>query len=158
MTSHIERSHSIVLSGPIDRVFPLFTPIGETLWVDGWDPEFLHPPSGEMRQGMVFRTVHGDETTLWACADWDPVAHCVRYVRVTPGSRFGFVEVTCSQAADGGTEASIAYAFTALNAAGKSYLSVLTEDAFAQMIEAWKVRIDAWLVTGASASSRHEHN
>ncbi|MER8800739.1 hypothetical protein NKJ81_03885 [Mesorhizobium sp. M0018] len=36
MTSHLARSHSIVLSGPIDGVFPLFTPIGETLWVDGW--------------------------------------------------------------------------------------------------------------------------
>ncbi|TIP26593.1 MAG: hypothetical protein E5X67_19455 [Mesorhizobium sp.] len=34
MTNHLERSHSIVLSGPVDRVFPLFTPIGETLWVD----------------------------------------------------------------------------------------------------------------------------
>ncbi|RWA97127.1 hypothetical protein [Mesorhizobium sp.] len=76
MTNHLERSHSIVLSGPIDRVFPLFTPTGETLWVDGWDPEFLHPQDGETRQGMVFRTAHGDETTLWACTDWDPVALC----------------------------------------------------------------------------------
>ncbi|QND64130.1 SRPBCC family protein [Mesorhizobium loti] len=154
MTSHLERNHSIVLSAPIDRVFPLFTPIGETLWVDGWEPEFLHPQSGETQQGMVFRTVHGDETTLWACADWDPDGHRVRYVRVTPDSRFGFVEVACRKAIDGGTEATIAYTFTALNAAGRSYLSGLTQDAFAHMIEAWKVRIDAWLLTGASAGSR----
>ncbi|TIN34776.1 MAG: SRPBCC family protein [Mesorhizobium sp.] len=145
MTNHLERSHSIVLSGPIDRVFPLFTPTGETLWVDGWDPEFLHPQDGEMRQGMVFRTAHGDETTLWACTDWDPVAHRIRYVRVTPDTRFGFVEVACRPTADGGTEASIAYTFTALNAAGISYLSELTEEAFAHMIEGWKLRIDAWL-------------
>ncbi|RWP31427.1 hypothetical protein [Mesorhizobium sp.] len=140
MTNHLERSHSIVLSGPIDRVFPLFTPTGETLWVDGWDPEFLHPQDGETRQGMVFRTAHGDETTLWACTDWDPVALCP----VTPDSRFGFVEVACRPTADGGTEASIAYTFTALSTAGRSYLSELTEDAFAQ-IEGWKLRIEAWL-------------
>ncbi|RWC48211.1 MAG: SRPBCC family protein [Mesorhizobium sp.] len=158
MTSHIERSHKIVLCGPVDRVFPLFTPIGETLWVDGWEPEFLHPHSGETQQGMVFRTVHGDETTLWACADWDLVGHRVRYVRVTPDSRFGFVEVACRKAIDEGTEATIAYTFTALNAVGKSYLSALTEDAFARMIEAWKVRIDAWLLADASAGSRHDWN
>ncbi|RWP17562.1 MAG: SRPBCC family protein [Mesorhizobium sp.] len=140
MTNHLERSHSIVLSGPIDRVFPLFTPTGETLWVDGWDPEFLHPQDGETRQGMVFRTAHGDETTLWACTDWTPW----RYVRA-PDSRFGFVEVACRPTADGGTEASIAYTFTALSTAGRSYLSELTEDAFAQMIEGWKLRIEAWL-------------
>jgi hypothetical protein len=156
MTSHLERSHSIVLSGPVDRVFPLFTPIGETLWVDGWEPEFLHPQSGETRQGMVFRTAHGDETTLWACADWDPTAHHVRYVWVTPDSRFGFVDVTCRSVADGATEASIAYTFTALNAAGEAYLSKLTVDAFAHMIESWRVRNDAWLLTAAaSAGSGH---
>lgn len=145
MTNHLERSHSIVVSGPVDRVFPLFTPIGETLWVDDWNPEFLHPQNGETHLGMVFRTAHGDETTLWACTDWDPVAHRIRYVRVTPDSRFGFVEVACRPAADGGTEVSIAYTFTALSTAGRSYLSELTEDAFAQMIEGWKLRIDAWL-------------
>ena len=156
MTSHLERCHSIVLSGPVDRVFPLFSPIGETLWVEGWDPEFLHPQGGETRQGMVFRTAHGDETTLWACADWDPVGHRVRYVRVTPDSRFGFVEVACRPSADGGTEASIAYTFTALNASGRSYLSALTEDAFARMIQAWQVRIDAWLLTDASVGHHHD--
>lgn len=64
--------------------------------------------------------------------------------------------MACRQAADGGTEALIAYTFTALNAAGRSYLSGLTEDAFAQMIQAWKARIDAWLLTGASAGFRHD--
>jgi hypothetical protein len=73
------------------------------------------------------------------------VAHRIRYVRVTPDSRFGFVEVACRPTADGGTEASIAYTFTALSTAGRSYLSELTEDAFAQMIEGWKLRIEAWL-------------
>lgn len=154
--NHLERSHSVVMSGPVDRVFALFTPIGETLWVDGWDPEFLHPQSGETRQGMVFRTDHGDETTLWACTDWDPQGHRVRYVRVTPDSRFGFVDVACRQVTGGGTEASIAYSFTALSEAGRSYLSDLTEDAFTGMIETWKVRIDAWLLTDVSAGAGHD--
>ena len=48
---HVERRHSIVLSGSIACVFLLFTPAGEKLWVEGWDPEFLHPTSGETCEG-----------------------------------------------------------------------------------------------------------
>ncbi|MBZ9845525.1 hypothetical protein [Mesorhizobium sp. CA5] len=152
MTNHLEHCHSIDLAGPIDRVFPLFTPIGETLWVEGWDPEFLHPRGGETQEGMVFRTSHGDETTLWACTDWQPSEHRVRYARVTPGSRFGFVEVTCRDTGGESTQASIAYTFTALGETGQSYLSELTEDAFVDMIESWKIGINAWLSKNGAAS------
>jgi hypothetical protein len=139
---HIERQHTITLSGSIERVFPLFTPTGEKLWVEGWDPEFLHPASGQTCEGMVFRTRHGHEETLWACVDWEPSCHRVRYVRVTPGSRFGFVEVVCREASGRTTEASITYTFTALSNEGRSYLASVSEPAFVGMIEEWRERID----------------
>ena len=150
MTNHLERSHSIDLAGPVEHVFPLFTPVGETLWVDGWNPEFLDPRNGETKEGMVFQTRHGEEVTLWACTDWRPQEHRVRYARVTPGSRFGFVEVRCRDAGSRGTLASIAYTFTALGEQGQSYLSGLTEDAFTEMIETWKASINAWLRKNAA--------
>lgn len=143
---HIERRHSITLAGSIDRVFPLFTPIGETLWVDGWNPEFLHPKTGETREGMIFRTGGGEEETLWTCVEWKPSDYRVRYARVTPSSRFGFVEVICREGSAGHTEASVAYTFTALSEQGLSHLADLTEDAFTRMIEEWRVRINQWLL------------
>ena len=94
---------------------------------------------------MVFRTRHGEEETLWACVDWEPATHRVRYARVRPASRFGFVEVTCREAGHGNTEASVAYTFTALTPDGQSYLSNLTEAAFAGMIDGWQTSINAWL-------------
>jgi hypothetical protein len=142
---HLERRHNIVLAGPIDRVFSLFTPAGETLWVPGWNPEFLHPAHKETQEGMVFRTGHGNELTLWSCITWDPVKFHVRYVRVTPASRFGFVDVACRASGSGQTEATVNYTFTALNDDGAVYLSGLTEDAFTEMIDDWQVRIDEWL-------------
>ena len=144
---HVERRHSIILAGPVDRVFPLFTPAGEKLWMAGWDPEFLHPASGETGDGMVFRTGEGDETTLWACVDFEPTAYRVRYVRVTPASRFGFVEVVCREMPNRCTKATVAYAFTALNQEGEKYLSGLTGDAFAALIDGWREMIDRWLTS-----------
>lgn len=142
---HIDRHHIITVAGAIDLVFPLFTPLGETQWVEGWNPEFLHPTSGETQADMVFRTGHGAEETLWACIDWIPSAHQVRYARVTPGSRFGFVGVGCRAIGAGVTDVSVRYTFTALTADGRAYLAALTEPAFAKMIDGWRERINQWL-------------
>lgn len=146
--THIERQHSIVIAAPVARVFPLFTPLGEKLWISGWDPEFLHPASGETHDGMVFRTGAGSETTLWACVNFEPAAYRVRYVRVTPASRFGFVEVVCREVSSEQTEATVGYAFTALNESGETYLAGLTEEAFPAMIDGWKGMIERWLAGG----------
>ncbi|WP_207485501.1 hypothetical protein [Arenibaculum pallidiluteum] len=143
--THLEREHRILIEGAIDRVFPLFTPIGEMLWVDGWEPDFIFPESGEARDGMIFRTTHGNEETLWSCIAWDPDAHRVRYARVTPGSRFGFVEVLCRETSPQQTEASIRYILTALSQAGASYLADLTPNAYKQMIDGWRPRIESCL-------------
>ena len=150
---HLKRRHSITLDGPIDRVFPLFTPIGETRWVDGWNPEFLHPKNGETSEGMVFRTGAGDEETLWACVEWNPDACRARYARVTPSSRFGFVEVTCRAVSARETQASVAYTFTALTEQGRSDLAGMTETAFTGMIEDWRLRINRWLLQATNGQA-----
>lgn len=142
--NRIERRHSITVARPIDQVFPLFTPKGETLWVQGWNPDFIHPESGETCEGMVFRTGRGEDETLWSCIEWKPFDYRVRYLRVTPNSRFGFVEVICKEAALEQTEVSVGYTFTALTEQGKTDLANLTDDAFSQMIETWSVQIDRW--------------
>jgi hypothetical protein len=144
---HLDRQHTILVDGAVDRVFPLFTPIGETYWVDGWDPEFIYPESGETREGMVFRTSHGGEETLWSCLAWEPGRHHVRYARVTPGSRFGFVEVNCLERSADQTEASVRYTLTALSAEGASQLSDLTAEAYQRMIDEWRTRIGLWLAS-----------
>ena len=151
--ARIERRHRIVLSGPIEQVFPLFTPEGEKRWVEGWDPTYFHPTTGETCEGMVFRTEHGGEVTLWACIAWIPDTHQVRYARVTPESRFGFVDVKCRVISPGQTEAVVSYVITALSAAGDAQLATITEQSFAQMIEGWRERIDALLQKQSAASA-----
>lgn len=141
----IERQHSIRLRGAVDRVFPMFTPLGELGWVDGWCPAFIHPADGRIEQGMVFRTGSGAEDTLWMCTRWDPEAQQVAYARVTPASRMGLVEVACRAVSAGETEAVVRYTLTALGDAGRDYLAAFTEPEYRAMIEEWQMLIDAWL-------------
>jgi hypothetical protein len=142
---HVERTHKITLPIPVERAFPLFTPIGELDWAPGWAPDFLHPTTGETEVGMVFTTAADGVLTLWACTDWAPGEHRVRYARVTPGNRFGFVDVRCTGRA-GETEVEVGYQFTALGPDGEAYVSALTVTAFAEMIEEWKRLIEERLI------------
>lgn len=142
--AHVTRSHAIELDAPPAEVFPLFTPAGEKLWIREWDPHYLHPASGETRQGMVFATGAGDDKTFWGLVDYDPLGHRARYARVTPASRFGFVEVACT-AQGAGTRVEVTYTFTALTDAGNAFLEQFSEAAFRGMIDGWKALLDDWL-------------
>jgi len=137
MPRRVQSSHRIVVDMPADQCFMLFTPAGEELWVDGWQPEYIHPADGRTVAGMVFTTGSGEDATIWTLADFDREQRYSRYVRCTPGSRTGFVEVRC-RALDGArSEVVISYALTALSAAGETVLEGFEGERFAAMIDGW---------------------
>jgi len=131
----------IVVDRPVEEAFPLFTPKGEEDWVPGWKPDYFAPESGETRKDMLFATGAGAERTWWTCLDWEPEAHRVRYLRLTPDSRAAFVEVTCRARDARTTEVTVSYDVQALGEAGERYIAGMTDEAFAGMIGAWSALI-----------------
>ena len=142
---HVRRSHTIHVDAPVADVFPLLTPKGEQLWVDGWSPAYLHPGSGETQGGMVFTTGAGEDLTCWMLTDYDPVRHTERYARVTPASRFGVVEVACDAQGAGRTRVTVTYTYTALTEAGNAFIDGFTEESYREMIEEWRRLMGAYL-------------
>ncbi len=123
-TKRIVRSGVIGLPAPPDRIFPLFTPAGEKLWVDGWDPEMVYPESGATEEGMVFTTRRPDGSeSVWTMSEYDERNLRVAYVRVTPGSDVCTVAVRCEPGPKGGTRARVTYTLTALTGRGSAYLA-----------------------------------
>jgi hypothetical protein len=143
--AHVRRTHTLAVDAPIDDAFPLFTPAGEKLWVPGWDPVFLHPRSGETCVGMVFTTGSGDDATYWSTVAYDPARHLARYARVTPASRFGFVDVACTAQGPRRTRVQVSYVYTALTAAGNAFIDAFTQVSYEQMIGEWQPLIEAYL-------------
>lgn len=142
---HISRSRTIILNGPPEVVFPLFTPAGETHWVRDWRPVYLHPASGRTEEGMVFVTKHDREETYWSLVRFDAERGLVRYARVTPGSRFGLVEVICEDGGGMRTRATVTYRYTALTEAGNAFIDGFTAERYREMIDSWQVEIDDYL-------------
>lgn len=140
---HQHLSGEFTLPLDIDSAYPLFTPAGETLWVPDWQPQYFQPADGHTSAGMVFSTGHGGETTLWTLADYDPAAHGYRYIRVTPGSRFVQVQVSCQPVDAANTRVQVSYTLTGLSEDGNTAIREFAAGYDAMLAE-WRSLILAW--------------
>jgi len=129
--SHAKLEADLVVPAPPDRALHLFTPVGERLWVDGWNPWF---PAGEEGDGAipgtVFLTEHGGRRTVWTVVARDD--RSARYARVSPDYWAGIVEVRCREERDGTTRVTVRYELTALGEDGRRDL-----EAFARAYESY---------------------
>lgn len=134
---------SFHLDAPVARVFPLFTALGEKAWAQGWEPQLL---SGREERGSAFRTVHGGRETTWIVVDYRPSEGLVSYARLAQGSNIGLVDVHCSATSGGGTDVSVRYTLTGLDAQGQAFVSRFLDPAhYSRMIEEWRESITAAL-------------
>jgi hypothetical protein len=147
LAKRIIRSGVIGLPALPNQVFPLFTPTGEKLWVNGWDPEAVYPESGATEKGMVFKTGRPDGAhSVWIMTEHDPENLRVAYVRVTAGSDVCVVAVRCDPGPEGGTRAHVAYTLTALGERGSEYLAEdFSEERYQERMEAWEEAITRYL-------------
>ena len=116
-----------------ERAMHLFTPVGERLWADHWEPRF---PAGERGDGSAPGTVFLTGDTHWVVVDRTPDR--VRYARVTPGVRAGTVEVRVRPEGNAAV-AEVTYEMTALAA----------NDDFQPAIDEWGPAIAEAVARGA---------
>ncbi len=73
--TRLSRTARIRLNAAPATVFPLFTPLGERLWVAGWDPQLVYPASGEAELHGVFCTPgHDGQPVMWTIVGLEPEA------------------------------------------------------------------------------------
>jgi MOSC domain-containing protein YiiM len=137
----VTRSGTLRVAAPMARAFPFFTPDGERLWVPGFDPQYLHPLSGEQGVGAIFTTAHGGEDTLWMVLRFSPSEGVAEYARVTPGSRGGTVHVALEPVDAVTTQATITYDLASTSEAGDEKLRAFTA-AYAEMLADWERKIE----------------
>lgn len=135
------------MAAPAAEAFSFFSPEGERAWVAGWEPEYLYPADGALREGLTFRTRHGGEETLWLVSHLDAPG-AVDYVRVTPGSRLGVVTVRVAAAEDAVSSVTVTYRLTSLAPAGDAVVAQF-ERAFPEYLAGWERSVGALLTSSA---------
>ena len=141
----IEFSGKILLGGDIERIFPLFSPLGEKLWVPGWNPRILHPAGAEWEEGMIFLTDEETGVAAWHVTRLDRASHEVVYHRLEPLRYVARVEVRCREAWGGRTEATVKYSYMGLSDEGNREISVMTQEAYDAKMGRWKEWLRATL-------------
>jgi len=137
MMTTIVRNGSFELDLPPREALLLFTAPGERLWISEWDPKILHGDGFEA--GTVFITTNHGPSTYWQVCDFDRDAGHARYVRVTPESDTGMVDVRVSSNNTGGSTINVTYQLTGLTPSGNDKLSTAySAPDYAAMLQNWQ--------------------
>lgn len=144
----IQRSATILLDDLIEKVFPLFGPVREMEWADGWAPEILYG-SNEAEAHMIFRTRShecAEEYYQWVIGNYDPFNYSIEYIVSSPG-RVWFITVHCT-ARENQTLATITYSYCGLTEDGHRDNRFAMEKMFASNLSDWEHAINYYLKTG----------
>ncbi len=145
----ITRSHTIHLPATPHEVFPLFSPLGEKHWAQGWEPEMLFPSSGVAQAGTVFTTRHVNiSTQVWVIIAYVREQAQVSYLNILPDSHVSRIEVSCEAEGMLATSAHITYTLTALTPQGNTYLDGFTQEYYHAYISSWETAITYYLLQG----------
>jgi len=136
------RSLELTINGPVEKVFPLFTPEGETNWIPTWKWTPVYPAGKETVRDMVFRT---EADTLWTLAVYEPPRRSV-YVHTSPDV-LARIEVVCTPIDANHTNMKITWVLTAVSEHGQMVIEHHeTEEHFAERKINWKKWLDEYAV------------
>lgn len=137
----VTRSVGVTVNGPVEQVFQLFTPEGETHWIPTWKYTPIYPATGETVRDMVFRT---NEETLWTLAVYEPSRRSV-YVHTSPDV-LARIEVECHAIDAQRTAAKVTWLLTALTEQGRTIIEQRhTEAEYATRKSNWKEWLDGYV-------------
>src|SRR5258708_38606241 len=145
----VTHTHPPLLPAPPSHASPLFEQMGEKAGAEGGDPHILFPADGVAELGAVFTTQHPTESeSIWTMPVYDSANFHLTYLRVTPGSRVGQIDIQCQEAPGGTTDASVTYTFTALSEQGNAFTARFSEAHYQAMMADWERAINFYLAHG----------
>lgn len=145
----VTRSGSFELPATPDRVFPLFGPIDEAKWAEGWTIETLYSPLAQPSSGMVFSTrQHGGARLLWTVADLDAANHKIVYVTFLPDDSVGRLEIICRSSSPSSTTVAVTHSRVGLSENGNQHAVRYTQERHEAQLQAWQHAITYYLKTG----------
>ena len=149
------RRSTIILTAPLERVFPLFGALEETKWAPGWSPKVVFTDSGAMQDQMVFTTEGEQELEAnytWTVSRYEPDNGVVEYTVFTP-DRLWRIAIKCRRLTDKGhTEAEVCYTYTGLNEKGNELNRRALAQMFTHDLKDWEYQMNHYLETGQKLS------
>ncbi len=145
----IQRSASFIIHGKIQNVFPLFGPIREKEWAEGWEPEILYRSEDALvEEHMMFQTnsPNGEEKYTWVITQFQPEKYLIEY-SVSTQERIWFIRVSCEGQKEI-TAVTISYTYTGLTQEGNRQNEQALKKMYSNNLQDWQEAINHYLKTG----------
>ena len=142
----VSHTQTFEMGQPIARLFPLFSPEGERLWVPGWDYDNVMGTT-ELSEDYVFLTKshdHAATDAIWLTKQYGPQDGFVQFYKVEPGEKIGVVTVQCTAQGAAKTSVAVTYKYLALSASGERFVAEFTESAYAEFIAEWQTLLQRY--------------
>ena len=150
-SERISRTSIITLNAPLDKVFPLFGPIKEKEWADGWSPEIVYSKTNLLEEHMVFKTKshgHGETHYTWIVTKYAPEQSFIEYTVFT-SERLWCITIKCSENTNiQTTDAEITYTYTGLTEKGNAINEKALQSMYSKDLKDWEETINYYLKTG----------
>lgn len=148
--STVSRSETFEINRSVDKVFPLFSPEGEKLWVPGWDYEDVMG-AASLSEDYVFITDkhdHASGRAIWLVKKYDPETYLIEFYKVEPDEKVGIVTVACSGLSEERTRVKVTYRYIALSEKGDEFISGFTGAYYEKFISEWERLLNEYFGPG----------
>jgi hypothetical protein len=142
------KTHTMLLEGTPESVFPLLCPIREYEWIEAWRCTLIYSESGHAEQDCVFQTDFPQDgpTDTWVVSRYeDP--RLIEFVR-SNGIRTIRYTITLCPTESGKTEAEWRKVVTGLAAEGNRVVAGLSDDEYVRQMQTLQRLLNHYLTTG----------
>ena len=144
----VTHSYEQTIHGTIEEIFPLYCPVREVEWCEGWNPKVVYSNSGVVEPGCVFITEHDGHEATWYVTEYDIEKGRVEMIYLLPGVLITKLEITVKAISDKKTKATLTYSKTSLGAHGDHALKEFTKEYYDIMMDSWEKAMNHFLKTG----------
>lgn len=138
------------LEAPVEEVFPLYCPVMEGLWAEGWNPSVVYSKSGLVETDCIFKTPgHGEGTgAIWYVTDHDAEKKHVEMLMVMPETVIMKLVIDSAPLEGGRTETTLTRSITSIGQAGDEIVGQYGREEFEQSMKNWEKSMNHYLKTG----------
>ena len=140
-------THRLRLRALPEKVFPLFCPVRETEWADGWSPDLVISACGVAERDCVFITSDKRGTAFWYVTRHEPEQFFVEMLKITPGVTACRLNIQLGKE-DTGCTADVTYTHTSLGPAGDELVAAFTAEHYQKFMQGWEEALNHFLTTG----------
>lgn len=146
--NRMTHSSEQIIHGSIEEIFPLYCPVKEALWTEGWDPKVVYSRSGVVEPECVFITEDKGIASAWFVTVYDITQGQVEMIKHTPEVTMSKLKIRVKKISEKTTRALISYTITALSNAGDAFLKEFTKENYDISMDAWEKAMNHYLKTG----------